>query len=250
MHFSLSTTDVIVLCGGRGTRLGALTREVPKPLLPVGGRPFLLRLLLQWRKEGARRFILSAHYLAEQFRAFAAEYSDVLGKISVMTEEQPLGTGGGIRFAALQSESGTLMVANGDSYVSQPLQPLLAEHDCRGMAFTMVAVGADRVVGGARQKGALKIGTRDELLGFSTEETTTAGWINGGLYALDRKAVLSWPEGPCSLENEILTSASRPRTFVLKSGGVLLDIGTPHNYSVCSQKLGPIENLFRNITSP
>src|SRR3990167_2846302 len=181
----LSNTDIIVLCGGRGSRLGALTRAVPKPLLPVGGSPFLLRLLLQWKKEGARRFILSAHYLAEQFRAFAAEHSAVLGNISVVEEDRPLGTGGGIRFAALRSKSRTLIVANGDSWVSQPLRPLLAEHNRRKTDFTMVAVGADKVIGGARQKGALKIGARNELLGFSTEDSTTAGWINGGLYALN-----------------------------------------------------------------
>jgi mannose-1-phosphate guanylyltransferase len=101
---------MVVLCGGKGQRLGSLTQDIPKPLLPIAGAPFLLRLLHQWKKEGVKRFILSTHVFADQFRGFAQKNSN-LAEIIVVEEPQPLGTG-----QAVQSES--FLAANGDSYVT------------------------------------------------------------------------------------------------------------------------------------
>ena len=60
--------SICILAGGRGTRLGSLTNETPKPLLPVGGRPFIEHILSDLSASGAQRVVLSIGYLAEQFR--------------------------------------------------------------------------------------------------------------------------------------------------------------------------------------
>jgi D-glycero-alpha-D-manno-heptose 1-phosphate guanylyltransferase len=237
--------EMIVLCGGFGTRLGPLTQNAPKPLLPLGGSPFLLRLLSQWKHEGVQRFILSAHFCADQIHQFSKTYAQDFD-LSVIVEDKPLGTGGAIRYATTQVQSDTLLVSNGDSYTNQPVPPVIEAHKKRGVEFTMVAVKAEKVLGGAEKKGQIDIGSQGELLGFSTQESAT-GWINAGLYVFNRQTILSWPTGPCSFEKELLTSSRRPKTYVFPSQGSLLDIGTPECYHTYDQQLGPIENLFSKL---
>jgi DNA-binding MarR family transcriptional regulator len=97
--------DVVILCGGRGTRLAPLTSRTPKPLLPVAGEPFLLHLLLRLKEEGFRRFMLAAHYLPEQFEAFVERHRDPFPGLRLVVEPKPLGTGGALRHAADHVES-------------------------------------------------------------------------------------------------------------------------------------------------
>jgi D-glycero-alpha-D-manno-heptose 1-phosphate guanylyltransferase len=239
--------EMVVLCGGKGQRLGSLTTEIPKPLLPVGGAPFLLRLLLQWKKEGIQRFILSTHYLSEQFRDFAKEHQN-LYKIEVVEESEPLGTGGGLKNAVKQRvKSASFLVANGDSYVSQSLSELWQFHQKENHWFTLTAVQASRVLGGAQQKGHLIINEQNEISGFSTEENIRDGWINGGIYAISKDEILTWPDGKFDLEKSILPNTTKHRVNVLKSNGILLDIGIPACYSLFDRELGGIDKLFSSI---
>ncbi len=236
MTLELSSLDLVVLCGGRGTRLGAMTDQIPKPLLSIGGSPYLLRLLLHWKKEGVGRFILAAHYLADQFRGFAKEHAQQIGEVSVITEDVPLGTGGGIRNAALHVKSETFLVANGDSLVPQPWMDVVKFHDKHHAKMTIVAVRASRVVGGAKQKGMLDFTPGCELRSFATQYAVKDGWINGGMYVLNRDIVLGWPEGRSSLENEIMSSPTRPRSYIFQSEAELMDIGTPESFAMINEK--------------
>ena len=89
-------TEVIVLVGGFGTRLQAVVADVPKPLAPVAGRPFLAYLLDAYAAAGMRRAILATGYRAEQVRAFAGTRWNGM-EIAYSHEDSPLGTGGAIR---------------------------------------------------------------------------------------------------------------------------------------------------------
>lgn len=223
--------DVVVLCGGRGTRLGALTTSIPKPLLPVRGRPFLLHRLLALQQEGCARFVLAAQYLAEQFRDFARKYASELPDITVIEEPEPLGTGGALRYAAPHVRSRAFAVLNGDSWVAQPLTPVLAAHARTEALFTMVVVRADRVEGGARAKGVVVAGTDDIITGFSTPRSAEEGWVNAGCYVLNKDLVLGWPQTRYDLEREFMALVPTGRGCMFRSSGVLLDIGTPDCYA-------------------
>src|SRR3989338_2449986 len=111
----LSEGDVVLLCGGKGSRLGALPSATPKPLLPVGEAPFLLHRLQELRREGCGRILLSVQYLAEQFRAFVRAHAAVLPDVEVVEEPSPLGTGGALRFAAGQVCSPLFIGMTGDA---------------------------------------------------------------------------------------------------------------------------------------
>jgi NDP-sugar pyrophosphorylase family protein len=225
------TTEVVVLCGGRGARLGALTDGTPKPLLPVNGAPFLLHRLIALRQEGFSHVILAAHYLVEQFRRFARTYAGLLPQVTVIAEPTPLGTGGALRSAVDHVRSSVFVALNGDSWGLQCAAPVLAEHSREGHRFTMVVVRAEHVEGGARQKGLVSCGPRGELLGLTTGDSLAEHWINAGLYILNRELVNAWPSGSYDLERELTSLVPPGAGYVFYSPETLLDIGTPECYA-------------------
>ena len=230
-------TEVVVLCGGRGTRLGTLTAETPKPLLPVGGVPFLLHRLTALKHEGVSHIILAVRYLAQHFREFAASYAHLLPQVTVIEEPAALGTGGALRHAAQAIRSPVFVALNGDSWMLQPIEPILAEHARRQARFTMVVVRADQVEGPARDKGLVLFGPQGELLGFSTGDGQADRWVNAGLYAIDREVVLAWPQGAYSLEERVMSLVPPGGGRVYCSEGRLLDIGTPDCYAQAGRVL-------------
>jgi NDP-sugar pyrophosphorylase family protein len=228
--------DAVVLCGGRGTRLGALTAETPKPLLPVEGAPFLLRLLRRLYADGCGHVVLAASYRAEQIEAFVEAYRAELPEVTVVTEPAPLGTGGALRLAAERVRSEVFVALNGDSWLAQPIGPVVARHRSSGWPMTVVLVEAGRVVGGARDKARCVVARDGRLLQFATEAMIGSGWINGGLYVIDRATALGWPAGAYSLEQRLLALVpGGPGAF--QSEASLLDIGTPACYEAAGRWL-------------
>lgn len=228
-------TDVVVLCGGRGSRLGTLTATLPKPLLPVNDEPFLLHVLIRLQQEGFRRFFLAACYFAELFRKFAARYREQVPGIEVVVEPSPLGTGGAIRYAAKVTTSTELVIINGDSWATQRIAPVLAAHTRKARAFTAIAVDAAKVQGGAVSKGVWTVGAASEILGFSTQTCESGAWVNAGMYVISRQRVLEWPEGAYSLEERMLALIGEAPAAVFCSTSRLLDIGTPECYELAQR---------------
>lgn len=231
------STDVVLLCGGRGSRLAPLTQSIPKPLLTVGQKPFLFYLLLSLRRQGFHRFILATHYLSEKFKDFLAIYDEFSPATIVISEKEPLGTGGGLRHAAAFVRSPVFVVLNGDSFIPQPLLPILNSHVRLGNAFTMLAARSENVVGGAENKGALEIGDDGQIIGLSPGAKSQR-WVNAGVYILDRAMVLSWPEGRYDLETNLMALLGQRRGQVFFSENRLLDIGTPECYAEANQAPG------------
>lgn len=241
--------DMLVLCGGKGSRLGSMTVETPKPLLPLGGSPFLLRLLMQWRQEGIQRFVLSVCHLAEQFYDFAKKHASKLGPIEIVHEQEPLGTGGGLKFASQAIQTNSFFVANGDSYVSEPLECILKFHQKSQASFSLVAIPATHVLGSAQQKGNLRIGAHGELMDFKTVEESAEGWVNGGIYVINREHIQAWPDGRYDLEKTIFEQPQKFPVTIYQSKAKLMDIGRPDCYSLFDQKLGNMDQLFLKLNS-
>lgn len=232
-----STMDLVILCGGRGKRLGALSVQTPKPLLPVAGRPFLLHLLCRMKQEGFLRIMLAAHYLAEQFQEFLTTYADLMPDIELIVEPEPLGTGGALREAADSVRSSTFVAINGDSWLPQPLTPVCQEHVRSHRRFTAVVVPPSHVQGGAVDKGRWDVGPDGAVRGFATQGLATDGWVNAGCYVLDRAMVRSWPRGSYSLEANLPHLLKGETAGVFCSTAHLLDIGTPECYARAGQTL-------------
>ena len=109
-----ATTDAVILVGGKGTRLRPLTNSIPKPMLPTAGFPFLQHLLARIKDAGMTHVVLGTSFKAEVFEEFFGDGSEFGLEIEYVVEDEPLGTGGGIRNVASRLRHDRAMVFNGD----------------------------------------------------------------------------------------------------------------------------------------
>jgi D-glycero-alpha-D-manno-heptose 1-phosphate guanylyltransferase len=211
----------IVLVGGRGSRLGPVTANVPKPLLSVAGRPFLDWVLAVLSHAGIRRFVLAAGHRADRVEVYARARKDA----TVVSEDEPLGTGGAIASAAPTAGGfGPLLIANGDSLVASDQLCEIWELLEQDVDAALVAIETSEEA----RYGRVRV--RDGFLSGFMEKEETAGPINAGIYVV-RRSLATALSGirPLSLEREVLPAwiaeGVRIRVLVLKAP--FIDIGTP-----------------------
>ncbi len=138
----MTLPSICILVGGRGTRLGALTDETPKPLLPVAGRPFVEHILEALSLSGARDIVLSTGYLAEQFAGTLGDGSRFgLDLAFVEDGPTPAGTAGGVR-NALPLLGQRFIVMYGDSLLRTDPGTIVAAHSAGRRAATMAVLPA------------------------------------------------------------------------------------------------------------
>lgn len=233
----LDKMDCVILCGGKGSRLGDLTKKNPKPLLPVGDHPFLFYLLRQLQQEGFKKFILAAHYLADQFYEFKKDHRGIFPNVEVVIEKEPLGTGGALRHAADFVSSKTFAVFNGDSLIFQPVLPVLKWHRDKKSFFTLIAIRAQNVRGALHNKGGLEIDSSGVIKKFRGHQTQEEQWINGGQYICEREKILTWPRGRYDLEVTLDSLLSPDKGLAFRSQAPLIDIGMPQCLELARQLL-------------
>ena len=213
--------QIVVLVGGLGTRLGELTANCPKPLLPVNGRPFLETLLWQAQRFGFRNVLLLAGHHGDQVEAFAkaTPLREQLN-LQVVREPSPLGTGGALRFALPWLES-RFLLTNGDSLFDFNWLDLTCHlTDGAGVAMSL------RALQDASRFGVVQLHD-DVVCGFRERGNEHGGLVNGGVYLVKRDLVSEWPE-KCSLEADILPRLARAQQVRGKTyDGFFLDIGVP-----------------------
>ncbi len=222
--------EAIILAGGLGTRLRAAVPDLPKPMAPVNGRPFLEHLLEYWAGQGVTRFILSVGYKHESISGhFGAGFQGA--DVDYAVENQPLGTGGGLLLAAGSlAAPGPFLVLNGDTYFEVALGKLREFHTGHQADITFSLFRSQQQ---GRYTG-LRIGASGEVLSFTEGEK--GGPANGGVYLMERGVLegeLWEPHSRVSLEEDILPSALRTgkRMFGLECPGRFLDIGVPEDYA-------------------
>ena len=218
----------ILLAGGFGTRIRALYPDVPKPMIPISGKPFLEWAMQYWMRQGVRRFIISLGHLAEVAEQYFEARPDDGLEVVLVKEPQAMGTGGAVLFAARAAElSDPFIVSNGDSLVIA---------DTKGAQERMTDPAVEGVVLGVRvpdasRYGSLAIGGDARLLGFR-EKQPGEGVINAGVYFFRRSLLERFPgKQPLSMEVDVFPS--------LLNGGAdlrveavdapFLDIGTPES---------------------
>ena len=220
-------TQAVVLCGGIGTRLGALTAETPKPLLAVNGTPFLERLLFEIRRFGIRRIVLLASFRSdavEQFLRDVGPRLDIEGEIIV--EPDQAGTGGALWHARDRLDD-SFFLMNGDSWFDINLLDLGLRLVERNDALAVLAL---RQVDDAARYGTVAF-DGDHVTAFKEKVGLAApGLVNGGVYAMHRSIVAEL-RPTCSLEQDGLAVLA-PRGGVIGHiyDGFFLDIGIPADF--------------------
>ena len=229
-----------VLVGGLGTRLGALTADTPKPLLPVGDRPFLAWLLRELCRWGFNEALLLTGHLSARVRegldALAAGLPRPM-RLVVSEEPAPAGTGGAL-WHARDRLAQRFLLLNGDSFLDANLAPHLAAEDPPGTLGRMVL----RDLPDASRYGVVRL-EGGQVTAFAerpapgSPDAAKAGLINAGLYVLDR-GIIEHLAPVCSLERDVLprlAEAGRLRGAV--ASGYFVDIGVPDDLARARREL-------------
>ncbi|MEI8033184.1 MAG: sugar phosphate nucleotidyltransferase [Chlorobiaceae bacterium] len=227
----MAVTTAIILAGGLGTRLRSAVPDLPKPMAPIGGRPFLEYQIDYWIKEGVQRFVLSVGYRHEVI----SDYFGIRHKgaeIDYVIESRPLGTGGGLLLAAQKlNESEHFLLLNGDTYFAVGLEELadFAARNDADWCFSLFSASEEgRYMGmGVSPEGA--------ITALRSGSTFPGRLANGGVYLVKPSALAAnkFRSGDkVSLEDDIFLAAmeSGQRLFGLECTGTFIDIGVPEDY--------------------
>jgi D-glycero-alpha-D-manno-heptose 1-phosphate guanylyltransferase len=227
--------EAIVLAGGLGTRLRSVIADLPKPMAPVAGRPFLAHLLDQLASHGIRRAILATGYLAEKIeQAIGMSWAGM--DIAYSREHEPLGTGGAILHASRLLQGTGVHVANGDTFLRFDLHAM--EHAVY-RADAVMGVALARVPDVSRY-GAVET-TGGRITAFLEKGGHGAGLINAGNYFLTPTALeqLMSRSGAFSFETEVLMpQAADGRLVAFEHTSDFIDIGVPDDYARAQSLFG------------
>lgn len=223
--------DAVVLVGGKGTRLRPLTLSAPKPMLPTAGLPFLTHLLSRIAAAGIEHVILGTSYKPAVFEAEFGDGSALGLQIEYVTEEHPLGTGGGIANVAGKLRNDTAMVFNGDVLSGADLAQLLDFHRSNRADVTLQLVR----VGDPRAFGCVPTDEEDRVVAFleKTEDPPT-DQINAGCYVFERNVIDRIPQGrEVSVEREVfpaLLADGDCKIYGYVDASYWRDMGTPEDF--------------------
>lgn len=219
--------DILILCGGAGTRLSSVVSDRPKPMAAISGRPFLDILIGHVSGYGFRRFILCTGHMKETIRAcYSQRYSDL--EIIFSEEEKPLGTGGAVRDAEPHIRSSSFLVMNGDSFCPLNMREFLARHHEHGAD---ISIALSRVKD-AGDYGIVECDSAGVVVSFLEKGRRREGLVNAGVYAMQRNILTLIPAGACfSLEYDLFPSYVSRKFYGYVTDESFIDIGTPERYA-------------------
>jgi len=225
-------TSAIILAGGLGTRLRSAVPDLPKPMAPVAGRPFLAYQLDYWIGQGVDRFVLSVGYRHEAISGFfGASYRSVAIEYSI--EEAPLGTGGGLLLALgkLAVPQQPFLLLNGDTYFQVDLAALKELHGRKRSEWTFALFRCSEA---GRYMG-MEIDADARITALQSGTGRPGRLANGGVYLVNPDAARAgpWTAGDkLSLEDDLLPAAfaGGRRFYGLECAGAFIDIGVPEDY--------------------
>ena len=225
--------DFLILCGGLGTRLRAVTGDTPKVMAEVQGEPFLDFLLRYLVRQGARRVILCAGYKAEAIVAhYQAKFSEI--DIHFAVEQEPLGTGGALKNARSLVKGRYVFGLNGDCFTPVDYAALLAFHRSRNASATLVGVRIE----GNKDFGTLVMNDKDEILAFREKfETREAQYISAGIYCFNQDIFDRMPSGKFSIEYDFFPQMIGKDFLGYKVDAPFIDIGTPERLAWAKENL-------------
>jgi D-glycero-alpha-D-manno-heptose 1-phosphate guanylyltransferase len=232
--------QAIILAGGKGVRLRAAVPDVPKPLAPVEGRPFLEHQMSYWVAQGVDRFVVSVGYKAAMIMdRVGSRFGDV--PVDYAVEEQPRGTGGGLLLAMQRLRSNEpFLVLNGDTFFDLPLSDLRRFHQSNNSDWTL---GLFPTNDPKRYLG-VELDHDGRLISLIAPLVQQEVWANGGVYmispgVLDRIAERF--KGEVSLEGEIIPALLEQKSAIygIRHHGRFIDIGIPSDYQRAADVLKP-----------
>ena len=218
--------EAIILAGGFGTRLAHIVPDVPKPMAPVCGKPFLSYILSDLTQKGIERTVLAIGYKKECVENFFGNRFKGM-ELVYSPEDEPLLTGGAIRQAAALCTADDVFIINGDTFFAVDLDEMLRAHQRTGAVLT---VATKRMTDFDRY-GTVEADAQGRIVGFREKAYCGNGEINGGIYLLRRREILAFPEKRFSFEKEYMEQyVKAKRIYAYCADGYFIDIGIPEDY--------------------
>lgn len=260
--------QALILAGGEGTRLRPLTSTIPKPVVPLAGRPFIVYMLEWLRGHGVEEAILACGFMAKGVQAVLGDGAEIGVRLNYVEEPRPLGTGGALRFAQGLLRERFLML-NGDVLTDIDLGAVLAQHEATGARATLALVevtdpsayglvrlaedlsvrafvekpGQEMGSGQNREETSLGRDGQEMSSGRNGEETSLGrdavngpaaapNLINAGVYVLERDVLEVVPPAgtASSIERDVFPRLVGRGLFGHPAAAYWLDIGTPARY--------------------
>jgi NDP-sugar pyrophosphorylase family protein len=232
----LATLDVLVIAGGLGTRIQSALGDTPKLLAPISGRPYLAYLLDWLRRFGAKRIVLGLGHRAQAVIDFLdrnkSSYDDLT--VVTVTEPEPLGTAGAIRFARPNLRTDPVLVMNGDSFANADLCSFVAHHRRVGAKATLLCAEVDD----AGRYGRVELDGKGRIRGFIEKVPDFHGrsTVSAGVYLfsaalLDEIAA----GGAVSLERDVFGRAASGSIYAFAGPFAFIDIGTPESLKLAER---------------
>lgn len=241
---------VFILVGGKGTRLSSVFADIPKPLVPINGIPFLEYIIRDLIVAGVDDIILLAGYMADKIKDYV-EKSPHREKIRVVVEGSALGSAGALvnAVAELSIEDTGFLILNGDTYLSAEISPIL---DATVDEKNALVIAASYKADGSRY-GLLELDGLQNISNFSEKKSGTSGWVSTGVCKVHRSLLTGLDRGRFySLEEHVYPNANFARA--IKLAGDFTDIGIPSSFAKfnaemvfreAQQKGGCLFNLLR-----
>jgi len=230
----MKPTKAVILAAGKSQRLGAAAGDLPKPLIPLRGKPVIVHNILKCVEAGIIDLCINLHHLPEKVKSALGDGSQFGAKITYHHEPTLLGTAGGVKGFSDELRDCHVLVVYGDNLNTIPLPPLLDQHFSSGADVT-VALFKQKDVSGS---GVAVCDEKNRILRFvekpNREELASLGeqefyWANAGVYLLESRLLADIPEGFYDFGKDAFPKwlAAGVKLVGMKSEGAVTAIDTP-----------------------
>ena len=222
--------QALILAGGEATRLRPLTSTIPKPVVPLGDRPFIAHVIEWLRRHGVDDVILACGFMAGDVRAVLGDGAALGVRLRYVEEPRPLGTGGALKYAEDVLDDRFLML-NGDVLTDIDLTAQLEQHERTSARATLALVAVED----PSAYGLVRLAEDRSVIEFLEKPEKSAidtNLINAGAYVLERDVLEQMPPPGTnvSIERDVFPKLVGHGLFGHPADGYWLDIGTPERY--------------------
>lgn len=222
--------EVVILAGGRGTRLSSVVQDVPKPMAPINGVPFLKFIIEYLKKENVKHVVLAVGYKKEIIKNYFGNHYHGI-EISYSEEVEPLGTGGAIKQALTYCKNDDVIVMNGDTFFEVDLVQMMNFHKEKNSELSI----AVKPMNSFDRYGSVTI-TDGKVLAFAEKQHKEKGLINGGTYIVKRELLQNYSKNNFSFEKDVLEIEYKD-VYAFSSSGYFIDMGIPEDYYKAQKEL-------------
>lgn len=222
--------EALVLAGGLGTRLRSVVSDLPKPMAPIGDKPFLEYILKYLQKNGITRAILSVGYKWETIREYFGDKFENI-ELAYSVEDEPLGTGGAIKKAMNQVKNNKVYIINGDTFFDVDLKSLVLEDDSKLILSLKHMTNFDRY-------GCVESDDNNLITAFIEKGYRESGNINGGIYLASKNIFDNFDlDEKFSFEEFMQVSFEKLTISVKVFQKYFIDIGIPEDYQKAQSEI-------------